>query len=80
MLKIASNPLNIDADFFPSCHSKEGKAVRVSVEVGDDFEDLVQVKGELQLSDVVAVRGNERLRDGQVVTVQDSSPTEVPQP
>ena len=48
------------------------KVRSVSVTLGVSDAGLIQVKGELKAGDVVVVRGNERLRDGQEVSV---SPT-----
>ncbi len=45
----------------------DNKAVRVDVELLDGRGDMVSVKGQLQAGDKVAIRGVERLSDGQTV-------------
>ena len=47
----------------------DGVAHQVPVELGMPFEGNVEVRGPLELGQQVVVRGNERLRDGQPVTV-----------
>lgn len=49
--------------------SKEGKAERISVAVGDSTGDRIAVEGELAEGDHVVVRGGESLQPGQAVEV-----------
>ena len=48
---------------------EDNKAQRVKVIVGDGDEEWVSVSGDLKDGDQVAIRGAERLQDGQVVEV-----------
>lgn len=48
---------------------EDNKAERVKVIVGDGNEEWVSVKGDLKDGDQVAIRGAERLSDGQLVEV-----------
>lgn len=50
---------------------RDGKAVPVTVKIQGYYGSDVAVKGALQAGDRVVVRGNERLRPGQAVTVQN---------
>jgi RND family efflux transporter MFP subunit len=50
----------------------ESKAERVEVTTGLAFGALIEVHGDVQAGDTVVVRGNERLRTGQQVQVQQS--------
>ncbi len=43
----------------------------VSVEIGASFDSLIEVRGELKAGQQVVVLGNERLRPGQEVTIQE---------
>ncbi|MBI4775878.1 MAG: efflux RND transporter periplasmic adaptor subunit [Deltaproteobacteria bacterium] len=47
----------------------DGKAVPVSVRMGDEYDGRVEVEGELKPGDQVVVRGNERLFPGQPVRI-----------
>ncbi len=53
---------------------REGKALRVEVEPGRSEGARVEVRGDLTESDVVVVRGNERLRPGQDVEILTPEP------
>ena len=44
----------------------------VAVETGLSKGELIEVIGELQVGDRVVVRGNERLRPGQSVSIQQA--------
>jgi RND family efflux transporter MFP subunit len=48
----------------------ESKAHRLLVKVGKGTLDRVSIQGDLQNGDKIAIRGAERLREGQNVTVQ----------
>ena len=48
----------------------DNKAQRVKVTVGEGRQDWVAIEGELQVGDNVAIRGAERLTDGQSVITQ----------
>ncbi len=53
-----------------------GKLVQpVTVKLGSAWLDALKVEGELQVGQQVVVRGNERLRPGQAVFVQEVLPT-----
>lgn len=52
--------------------TKDNKATKVLVGVGEGSQDWVSVTGNLQAGDRVAIRGIERLQDGQEVTFQGS--------
>ncbi len=52
--------------------SGENKAQKVMVEVGEGSRDWVSVQGELNEGDWVAIRGVERLQDGQQVSRAES--------
>ena len=53
-----------------SAGDRSGKTVRsVPVTLGVADAGLVQVDGDLQAGDLVVVRGNERLKDGQEVSI-----------
>jgi RND family efflux transporter MFP subunit len=49
--------------------NEDNKAERVKVIVGDGNDDWVAVKGDLKDGDQVAIRGAERLSDGQLVDI-----------
>jgi len=49
---------------------KEQKAHQVKVTTGIDAGDQIEVNGDLADGDVVIIRGNERLRPGQLVTIK----------
>lgn len=49
---------------------KEQKAHQIMVTTGIDAGDQIEVKGDLADGDVVIIRGNERLRPGQLVTIK----------
>ena len=51
---------------------EDDTARKVMVSVGEGADDWVSVNGDLSPGDWVAVRGIERLRDGQTVSRQDS--------
>ena len=50
----------------------DNKAERVEVTTGLAFGALIEVHGDVQAGDAVVIRGNERLRSGQTVEVQQS--------
>ncbi|MEM1081793.1 MAG: efflux RND transporter periplasmic adaptor subunit [Pseudomonadota bacterium] len=50
----------------------DNKARRISVVTGIGSDDLIEVIGPIQAGDQVVVRGNERLRPGQDVSVQSA--------
>ena len=50
----------------------DNKARRISVATGIGSDDLIEVTGPIQAGDRVVVRGNERLRPGQDVAIQES--------
>ena len=50
--------------------NKDNKAQRIAVKVGEGRQDWVAVEGDLQIGDNVAIRGAERLNDGQLVVTQ----------
>ena len=50
----------------------DNKARRISVATGIGSDDLIEVTGPIQAGDQVVVRGNERLRPGQDVLIQES--------
>lgn len=50
----------------------ERRAKLIPVEVGDAYNGLVAIQGRVEVGARVVVRGNERLRDGQSVTVQSA--------
>ena len=50
----------------------DNKAERVEVTTGLAFGTLIEVHGDVQAGDAVVIRGNERLRSGQTVEVQQS--------
>ena len=49
--------------------AQEDKAVSYSVKAGQAYQGFVAVEGELKTGDLVIVRGNERLSDGQSIRV-----------
>jgi len=49
----------------------DGKAVPVPVETGIAVDGLIQVKGGVSGGQKVVVRGNERLRPGQPVKIEE---------
>lgn len=51
---------------------EEMKARRVDVELGVAEGDLIEVIGDIKAGDKVVIRGGERLRDGQAVTVSQA--------
>lgn len=53
--------------------SEEGTATRVDVELGAAEGDHIEVIGDVQPGDDVVIRGGERLRDGQPVTISSLS-------
>lgn len=48
----------------------DGIAVSTAVELGIAQDNLIEIIGDIRPGDVVVIRGNERLRDGQKVLVQ----------
>jgi multidrug efflux pump subunit AcrA (membrane-fusion protein) len=48
------------------------KAKRVDVELGAAQDELIEVIGEVKPGDKLVIRGGERLRDGQAVTISQS--------
>jgi RND family efflux transporter MFP subunit len=48
------------------------KAKRVDVELGAAQDELIEVIGEVKAGDKLVIRGGERLRDGQAVTISQS--------
>lgn len=59
----------------------EGKARMVPVQVGDSYNNLVAIEGNVEVGVPVVIRGNERLRDGQRVNIETAAtpgPGEVP--
>jgi multidrug efflux pump subunit AcrA (membrane-fusion protein) len=50
----------------------EGQAERVAVSTGIGHGSLIEVKGEIVEGDRVVVRGAERLRPGQPVTIDET--------
>ena len=58
--------------------ARGGKAVPVPVQLGAGFGDKVAVTGELADGDIVVVRGNESLRGGEDLTVQNPPPATAP--
>ncbi len=48
----------------------ENKAHRLLVKVGKGTFDRVTIEGDLQQGDKIAIRGAERLKEGQSVVVQ----------
>jgi RND family efflux transporter MFP subunit len=59
-------------------NSKQGKARPVPVQLGVADGRMIQVSGELQPGQFVAVQGNERLRPGQDVLIQRVDPPDAP--
>jgi RND family efflux transporter MFP subunit len=57
--------------------ARDGKAVAVPVQIGAGVGDKVSVTGELTEKDVVVIRGNESLRGGEPLIVQNP-PTTAP--
>ncbi|MCF6226029.1 MAG: efflux RND transporter periplasmic adaptor subunit [Xanthomonadales bacterium] len=53
--------------------SMEGKARQVRVETGISEQQWIAVEGDLQAGDKVVIRGAERLRPGQQVSIQEST-------
>lgn len=53
---------------------ENGTARPVPVQISVASDDKVLVEGDLKVGDLVVIRGNERLRPGQQVTVQTSTP------
>lgn len=51
---------------------EDNKARRIRVATGIGSDDLIEVTGPIQPGDLVVVRGNERLRPGQDVAIQES--------
>jgi multidrug efflux pump subunit AcrA (membrane-fusion protein) len=49
--------------------TEEGTAERVTVETGMGHDSLIEVRGDLGSGDKVVVRGGERLRPGQAVSI-----------
>lgn len=49
--------------------NQEGKAERVDVELGSAEGDFIEVIGDVEPGDQVVIRGGERLREGQPVTI-----------
>ena len=47
----------------------DGKAVAKPVSTGLAYQEYVSVSGDLKMGDVAIVRGNERLQDGQAVSI-----------
>ncbi|WNC71057.1 efflux RND transporter periplasmic adaptor subunit [Thalassotalea psychrophila] len=52
---------------------EENTAHKTTVTVGDGQGDWVAIKGDLEAGDNVAIRGAERLQEGQKVSIQDRS-------
>lgn len=48
-------------------------AKKIDVELGAAENDLIEVIGDVRAGDKVVIRGGERLRDGQPVSIQDSA-------
>ena len=53
--------------------SEENAARRVDVELGTAEGDFIEVIGDVKAGDTVVIRGGERLRDGQSVTISTLS-------
>ena len=53
----------------------DGTAERLTVETGMGHASLIEVRGDLQAGDQVVIRGGERLRPGQAVTISAGSIT-----
>lgn len=58
---------------------REGSALGLDVEIVDQSDALVLVRAELRSDDSVVTRGNDRLRPGQAVALQDSAETAPPE-
>ena len=48
----------------------DGVAESITVELGIAQDNLIEIIGDIRPGDVVVIRGNERLRDGQKVLLQ----------
>lgn len=60
--------------------ARDGKAVVVPVTLGAGADDKISVTGELTETDVVVTRGNEMLRGGEDLIVQNGPPTNASAP
>ncbi len=52
---------------------------RVAIETGDTFGDWIQIVGNISESDKVVVKGNERLRPGQPITITGTETDQPPE-